>query len=245
MRPVSLNQRENTRIQTHDSWLLGGSLFKIPIRCILSRDFHCQPTGVEMKSCLSAITLMCIFGSAGNAVAQQYTNLIPDRSLHLWMSSDGNPVQTGWGFDPDGALHLSGKGGNIVTRCEYQNFDLWFEFRISEKGNSGIKYRVQKYDSSWLGLEYQIQDDAAFPDQTPKHHTASLYDLVDRSSPILERRYLPLSEWSVGRIVVQNNRLRHWMNGNLVIDECSESQHFSDAVQDSKFKDKQIVQLSK
>ncbi len=191
-----------------------------------------------MKSCLSVFTLCCILGNAGHAVAQTYTNLIQDRSLQHWMLSDGNPVQTGWSFDLDGALHLAGKGGNILTRCEYQNFDLWFDFRISEKGNSGIKYRVQKYGSSWLGPEYQIQDDAAFPGQSPKHHTASLYDLVDRSSPILERRYLPLDEWSVGRVVVQNNRLRHWMNGNLIIDECSESQRFSDAVQNSKFNDK-------
>ncbi len=36
---------------------------------------------------------------------------------------------------------------------------------------------------------------------------------------------------------MQNNRIRHWMNGNLIIDEHTESQHFSDAVNASKFKD--------
>ena len=189
-----------------------------------------------MKSLLPVLAMFIVVGSAGNAVAQNYTDLLQDRTLHHWMLPSGGTVEKGWIFDPDGALHLVGKGDNILTHCEYQNFDLWFDFRISEKGNSGIKYRVQKYGSSWLGPEYQIQDDSAFPKQSAKHQTASLYDLVDRSHEAFERRYLPLSEWSVGRIIVQNNRIRHWMNGNLIIDEHTESQHFSDAVNASKFK---------
>lgn len=190
-----------------------------------------------MKSFLPVLAMLIVVSSVGRAVGQNYTNLLQDRSLHQWMLPGGEAVEKGWIFDPDGALHLVGQGENILTKCEYQNFDLWFDFRISEKGNSGIKYRVQKYGSSWLGPEYQIQDDAAFPNQSAKHTTASLYDLVDRSSPVFERRYLPLSEWSVGRIIVQNNRIRHWMNGNLIIDEHAESQHFKDAVFASKFKD--------
>lgn len=190
-----------------------------------------------MKQLLSLIASVLLVSCTENAIAQTYTNLIPDRSLHLWNLPNGSPVEKGWSFDADGSLHLMGKGDNIVTRDEYQDFDLWFDFRISEKGNNGIKYRVQKFGSSWLGPEYQIQDDAAFPKLPAKHYTASLYDLVDRSSPVFERRYLPLNEWSSGRIIVQNNRLRHWMNGNLIIDEDTDSQHFAEAVQASKFKD--------
>ena len=190
-----------------------------------------------MKSFIPVLVLCIIVGIAGHAVAQNYTNLLQDKSLRHWTLPNGNPVEEGWSFDPDGALHLVGKGDNILTQGEYQNFDLWFDFRISEKGNSGIKYRVQKYETSWLGPEYQIQDDAAFPNQEAKHNTASLYDLVDRSNSIFERRYLPINDWNVGRIIVQDNRIRHWMNGNLIIDEQTDSPHFSDAVHASKFKD--------
>lgn len=189
-----------------------------------------------MKSFIPVLVLCIIVGIAGHAVAQNYTNLLQDKSLRHWTLPNGNPVEEGWSFDPD-ALHLVGKGDNILTQGEYQNFDLWFDFRISEKGNSGIKYRVQKYETSWLGPEYQIQDDAAFPNQEAKHNTASLYDLVDRSNSIFERRYLPINDWNVGRIIVQDNRIRHWMNGNLIIDEHTDSSHFSDAVHASKFKD--------
>ena len=171
------------------------------------------------------------------ADAQQYTNLLPDRSLAQWMLPNGTAVESGWQFEADGTLHLVGKGANIVTREEYQEFDLWFDYRIAARGNNGIKYRVQKFDSSWLGLEYQIQDDAAFPDMAGKHLTASLYDVFEKSSPILERKYAPLTEFGVGRIIVQNNRIRHWLNGQLIIDELDSSTRFAEGIANSKFRD--------
>ncbi len=171
--------------------------------------------------------------------AQQYLNLLENRSLDHWMKPSGEPVGEGWTFDSDGALHLTGKGGNIVTREDLGDFDLWFEYKISPKGNSGIKYRVRQYGNSWLGIEYQIQDDAAFPNMAPKHRTASLYDIIDQSSSILQRKYQPLDQYNVGRVVVQNHRLRHWMNGNIIIDEMDCSPKFDDAIRNSKFRDQE------
>ena len=173
------------------------------------------------------------------ATAQRYVDLLKDKSLSQWMLPNGEDVASGWTFDADGTLHLSGKGDNIITREDFGDFDLWFEYRISAKGNSGIKYRVQKYGNSWLGCEYQIQDDAAFPNLSAEHYTASLYDLFDITSPVLKRHYISAEQFSVGRIVVQNHRIRHWMNGNLIIDERDDSQRFTDAVTNSKFKNQE------
>lgn len=174
-----------------------------------------------------------------SAFGQQYQNLLANRQLDHWMRPNGEAVEKGWQFDGDGTLHLVGKGDNIITREEYQDFELWFEYRISEKGNSGIKYRVQKFGSSLLGCEYQIQDDAAFPKQAPKHYTASLYDVFEKSSPILERKYAAADEFNVGRVIVQNHRIRHWMNGNLIIDELDSSDRFQEAIANSKFRDQE------
>ena len=171
--------------------------------------------------------------------AQQYVNLLENRTLDAWMKPDGSSVNEGWTFDSDGTLHLTGKGGNIVTKADYGDFDLWFEYKISPKGNSGIKYRVKQYGNSWLGIEYQIQDDAAFPDMAPKHQSAGLYDILDQSSPILSRKYSPLDQYAVGRVIVQNHRLRHWMNGNLIIDERDDSPKFDEAIGKSKFRDQE------
>ena len=184
-----------------------------------------------------AFALTVLVAPSSTAIAQQYVNLLQNSSLNHWTKQDGDPVvDTGWSFEPGGILHLSGKGGNLITRDMFGDFDLWFEYKISEKGNNGIKYRVQKYGNSLLGLEYQIQDDNSFPKMADKHKTAALYDLFVPSQPIFSRQYLPLDQYNVGRIVVQNNRLRHWMNGRLIIDERVGSDRWVEAVQNSKFK---------
>lgn len=192
-----------------------------------------------MSRMVTVLTVLLLLTQTRNSQAQSYTNLLHNKSLSQWMLPNGNAVEKGWQFDADGNLQLSGKGDNIITRDEYQDFDLWFEFRIAEKGNSGIKYRVQKFGNSLLGCEYQIQDDASFPKLSPKHYTASLYDVIDRSSPIFERKYAAPGEFNVGRIVVHNHRIRHWMNGNLIIDELDCSPEFQNAISQSKFRDQE------
>ncbi|MCA9037482.1 MAG: DUF1080 domain-containing protein [Planctomycetaceae bacterium] len=187
-----------------------------------------------MAALLISWCQLCLDGS--NALAQGYTNLISDASLSQWTKADGKPVDGGWVLEPGGVLHLSGKGGNLISRDEFGDFDLWFEYRISEKGNNGIKYRVKKYGNSLLGLEYQIQDDQAFPKMAEKHRTASLYDLFVPSQPFYVRDYKPLSDYNVGRIVVQNGRVRHWMNGRLIIDEYFGTPRWMEAVANSKFR---------
>jgi len=38
---------------------------------------------------------------------------------------------------------------------------------------------------------------------------------------------------------VQNNRIRHWMNGQLIIDELDCSPRFAEGIANSKFRDKE------
>ena len=45
----------------------------------------------------------------GSADAQQFTNLLQNQSLSLWMLPNGKDVENGWTFDADGTLHLQGK----------------------------------------------------------------------------------------------------------------------------------------
>lgn len=183
---------------------------------------------------------LCLVGfallSTQNVLAQQYTNLLSD-DLQLWMKPNGDSVEAGWVLEPGRVLHLSGKGGNLVTREEYSDFELWFEFKISARGNNGIKYRVRPYGKSLLGLEYQVLDDSAFPKLTRDHLTGSLYDLV-KPIPMTTRLNAP-SEFNVGKIRVQNNRTQHWVNGQLLIDEPLSGERWRSHVAGSKFKDRE------
>lgn len=188
-----------------------------------------------MKRFVQLSIFLLTVPSTLTASAQSYTNLLSD-DLNHWQKLNGQPVDDGWSVEKGGILHLTGRAGNIVTREQYGDFELWFEFKVAEKGNSGIKYRVKQYDGRWLGLEYQILHDEKFPHLTREHLTASLYDLV---TPIpSETRLKPRGEFNVGKIRVENGRVRHWINGQLMIDTRLYGPDWQQHVADSKFKDR-------
>lgn len=168
-----------------------------------------------------------------SAQAQQFTNLLAGDDLAHWMKPGGAQVSGGWLLEPDGVLHLSGKGGNILTRELYEDFELWFEFKVATKGNNGLKYRVKQYGKSWLGLEYQCLDDASYPKLTRDHLTGSLYDLVNPIPNMTRLR--PHGEYNVGKIRVHNNRVQHWVNGQLMINTPLSGPAWKTHVAASKF----------
>ncbi len=184
------------------------------------------------------IALFVLFVAVTNTTfAQTFQNLLEAQSLSQWQKQNGDQPGPGWKMEEGGILHLSERSGNIVTREQFGDFELWFEFRTSEKGNNGIKYRVKQYGNSWLGLEYQILDDDAFPKLTRDHHTGSLYDLVVPKPATT--RLNPKDEFNVGKIRVENHRVRHWVNGQLMIDQTLSGPQWQAVVANSKFKNRE------
>jgi hypothetical protein len=138
--------------------------------------------------------------------------------------------EKGWAI-ADGELRVardsggeSTNGGDIVTEKEFSAFDLQFEFRLTEKANSGVKYFVTEREEnkgSAIGLEYQILDDATHPDAKEgvvgNRTLASLYDLIP--SMKVSRGQRKIGDWNSGRIVVfPDNRVEHWLNGYKVVE---------------------------
>ncbi len=155
--------------------------------------------------------------------------------------------EKGWKIE-DGVLSVlssggeeSAAGGDIVTKDLYGNFELMVDFKLTEGGNSGIKYYVDtdvnKGPGSSIGLEYQILDDAKHPDAKLGNHegsrtVASLYDLIqaDVSKPIN-----PIGEWNTARIVAKDNHIEHWLNGTKVLEYERKSDDYRKLVSESKY----------
>lgn len=144
--------------------------------------------------------------------ADKGTNLFASGDFSGWTNLRGNPVSQSWSIE-NGVVHrFGGRAGDIITRQHYKDFELVFEWKISEAGNSGLKYRTR----SNLGLEYQILDDLKHRDgKNPKHRAASLYALVGApdSKPIR-----PVGEWNHSRIIADGNQIEHWLNGEKVVE---------------------------
>jgi len=131
-------------------------------------------------------------------------------------------------------------GGDIVTVDQYGNFDLFFEFMITEGANSGVKYFVtENYATtgSAIGLEYQILDDQRHPDakmgRDGNRTVASLYDLI----PASNKRFNGVGQWNAAHIVSDNGHVEHWLNGFKVLEYERGSEAYRQLVKESKYKD--------
>ena len=138
--------------------------------------------------------------------------------------------------------------GDIVTTQSFGNFELEFEFRISEGANSGVKYFVDpnlnKGVGSAIGCEFQILDDKVHPDAKMgvdgNRTMGSLYDLItaeNLSTKGRAKQFKGIGQWNQGRLVSLNGHVEHWLNGEKVIEFDRYSQVFRALVAYSKYKD--------
>ncbi|RRB07412.1 3-keto-disaccharide hydrolase [Larkinella rosea] len=135
----------------------------------------------------------------------------------------------------------SGDAGDIVTLKKYRNFEFAFDWKLGKGGNSGVKYFIEERQpkpakGSQAGYEYQLIDDADYI-YNDKHlpadlKTASIYDVVAANKPDVT-----LGQWHQSRIVVNHNRIEHWLDGVKVLAVDRTSAAFRQGVMDSKFKD--------
>ncbi|MEO0477821.1 MAG: DUF1080 domain-containing protein, partial [Planctomycetota bacterium] len=119
----------------------------------------------------------------------------------------------GWSIEADGSLRAQHGARDIVTRKKYGDFDLRMEWKLSKGANSGIMYRVAQRGNHphSTGPEYQIIDDQ----RVHKSSTASLYGMI---KPNEKAKINPAGEWNSSRIVIKNNQVRHYLNGELVVE---------------------------
>ena len=153
---------------------------------------------------------------------------------------DAMPDQ-GWTIR-DGAIEIlpgdeSGGGRDIVSIDQFSNFELVFDFKLSEGANSGLKYYVTEnvYDKGALGPEYQILDDAKNPDAlmgiNGNRTLSSLYDIM----PAKGTRFNGIDQWNTGRVVAKNNHIEHWLNNIKVLEYERGSDEYQKMVSQSKF----------
>ena len=159
----------------------------------------------------------------------QVKNLFEKDDFSQWTKVNGEKVDKGWTVK-NGVIHRHSKGGDIITKEKFKDFELTFDWKISEAGNSGIKYRTR----GSLGLEYQVLDDQKHRDnKNPTHRAASLYELVASpdSKPIKT-----VGEWNKGRIVAKGNQLEHWLNGEKVVEIKWGTEDWKKEFQQSKYR---------
>jgi hypothetical protein len=172
--------------------------------------------------------------------------LFDGTSLNGWRGYKTEAIGAGWKAE-GGALTLTAaKSGDVMTKGEFADFELSFEWKISAGGNSGVIYRVGLGESAShrTGPEYQILDNVAAKDNKLGNHLAgSLYDIGKEAPRDLVKA---VGEWNQSRLIVRGWKVEHWLNGKQVIALDLASADGKAAIAQSKFKDlKQFASLAK
>lgn len=183
-----------------------------------------------MKLLPTLIALPLFFAPTASAADEaEWIELFDGKSLNGWTTLDGKPIEKGWKV-VDGTIHREGRGGDIITTKSFENFVLEFEWKISKRGNSGVKYRVQRN----VGLEYQVLDDQEHPDsKKPNHRAASFYDLLAAPD---DKPIKPVGEWNQSKIIAKGPKLEHWLNGTLVASLDQSSEDWKKRFESSKYR---------
>lgn len=180
--------------------------------------------------------------------AQGWKLLWDGKTTNGWRSVNGPQFPAkGWDVE-DGILKVlksdggeSTNGGDIITTKKYKNFILNVDFKITEGANSGIKYfvnpEINSGEGSAIGCEYQILDDEKHPDAKfgvkGNRTLASLYDLI----PALSTKPFYKWQFNTATIVVNGDKVEHWLNGVKVVEYTRNNQMFDALVDYSKYAD--------
>lgn len=149
-------------------------------------------------------------------------------------------TDAGWTIE-DGCLKAEWqeKGNkNILTKNEYDNFEISVDWKLSPQGNSGIMYHQGDEFTEGkpsVGPEYQFIDDLDYPSEiTPLNSTGADYDMMP---PSATKKLKPVGEFNNTRIVFNKGHVEHWLNGEKILEFEAWTPEWKERISKSKWKD--------
>lgn len=197
---------------------------------------RCFPAARSVRRLIVVLSLAVFLSTAAAADEGRIVDVFDGKSLDGWTRADGQPVTKGWSVS-DGVLMRNGKGGGaIYLPGEYGDFEFRFSWKMPERGNSGVKYRVAWYEKGvrgrpgWLGCEYQLL--GVRSGKGSKGSTGAIYSLY---APSKEAKQKGPDEFNDSRIVVRDGRIEHWLNGEKICQADTNSEEWRERIAQSKF----------
>ena len=174
---------------------------------------------------------------AEGRVQDGWITLFDGTDLAAWRGYQRADAPGGWQVR-EGLLTFvpGGEGGDLITREQFDDFELQLEWRVGPAGNSGIFYRAtEDHELIWHGApEMQILDDAGHQDGGNAATSAgAAYALYPPTADVVK----PAGEWNSVRIVADGPRVEHWLNGVKIVEYEVGSEDWNARVRASKFVD--------
>ena len=170
--------------------------------------------------------------ASGSAVQGDWRPLI-DPTMSAWRGYKDQAMPAEWKVE-NGVLSKVKSTNDIVTRDQFENFELEWEWKIHEGGNAGVFYRgTEEFQKIYFTApEYQLLDDANAPDGKSRLTSAAAnYALYPAPAGVVK----PADQWNSSRIVARGARVEHWLNGQKVVEYEAGSPDWEAKVKASKF----------
>ena len=162
-------------------------------------------------------------------IADGWQLLFDGKTLDQWKDFNGDSLTQPWHV-VDGCIQAAGDGsdlsGYIVTKKQYENFILDWDWKLSPGGNSGMLYHVVENPYFAVpyvtGPEYQLIDNDGWEAQNAPTKLEPWQRLgVDYAMHLPNPDSLvvnPQGEWNTSRIVCDNGHVEHWLNGRKILE---------------------------
>ena len=138
-------------------------------------------------------------GLVGNPASR--AKMAPEELAEAQATADES-MREHWTVE-DGVIVFDGKGDNLVTVEDFEDFELWVDWKIEPRGDSGIYLRGSP--------QVQIWDD--------KIGSGGLYNNQrGRSKPLVVADN-PVGEWNTFHIVMDGELVTVRLNDQVVVDD--------------------------
>jgi hypothetical protein len=173
-----------------------------------------------------------------------WTYLFDGTSLKGWRGYNMDSLPPGWTikdstltFDTRLGLEQNYTGGKDILYGaeEFENFELYLEWKLPKGGNSGIFYHVKEGYTGppSVAPEYQLIDDenyAGIHDLTAYNTSLGYTDHPEELKPLQQtgadyamhppdpgKTLHPVGEWNSSKIVFTPGKVEHWLNGKMIL----------------------------
>jgi hypothetical protein len=112
----------------------------------------------------------------------------------------------------DGLLIFTGHGDNLCTEKQYGDFEMYVDWKITDKGDAGIYLRgspqVQIWDISRTDVGAQVGSGGLYNNQKNESKPSSVADNK-------------IGEWNRFHIIMKGEKVTVYLNGVLVVDQVT------------------------
>lgn len=164
---------------------------------IADRGFYTMYNGLDLRGWK---------GLVANPVKRR--QLSADTLALLQVKAD-EIMRSGWEAKGE-ELHFTGHGDNLCSVKDYQDFEMYVDWKIEKDGDAGIYLRgspqVQIWDISRTNVGAQVGSGGLYNNQSNPRNPLKVADN-------------PINEWNTFRIIMKGERVTVYLNGELVVND--------------------------